>query len=216
MKAKGHVLIVDDDAEIRLHLGNLLRHLGYSVSDFGSAKEFLATNENFEGSVLVLDMRMPIMSGLDLQKSLRAKGSDVPIIYISGESRSQEIIDAMKGGAIDFLWKPFSHTQLVQAIEKGLNLDQQHHKNRKNSKRVQALYETLSRREKSIFALMLLGHGNKDIASKLSVMPDTVKKYRAQVFEKMQVDNLAALLDLCKGFELPADIDSFNLSKLSS
>lgn len=216
MKAKGHVLIVDDDAEIRLHLGNLLRHLGYSVSDFGSAKEFLATNENFEGSVLVLDMRMPIMSGLDLQKSLRAKGSDVPIIYISGESRSQEIIDAMKGGAIDFLWKPFSHTQLVQAIEKGLNLDQQHHKNRKNSKRVQALYETLSRREKSIFALVLLGHGNKDIASKLSVMPDTVKKYRAQVFEKMQVDNLAALLDLCKGFELPADIDSFNLSKLSS
>lgn len=207
MKAKGHVLIVDDDAEIRLHLGNLLGHVGYSVSDFGSAKEFLATNENFEGSVLVLDMRMPIMSGLDLQKSLRAKGSDVPIIYISGESRNQEIIDAMKGGAIDFLWKPFSHTQLVQAIEKGLNLDQQHHKNRKNSKRVQALFETLSRREKSIFALMLLGHGNKDIASKLSVMPDTVKKYRAQVFEKMQVDNLAALLDLCKGFELPAGID---------
>ena len=207
MKAKGHVFIVDDDAEIRLHLGNLLRHVGYSVSDFGSAKEFLATDENLEASVLVLDMRMPIMSGLDLQKSLRARGSDVPIIYISGESRSQEIIDAMKGGAIDFLWKPFSHTQLVEAIEKGLNLDQQHHKNRKNSKRVQALYETLSRREKSIFALMLLGHGNKDIASKLSVMPDTVKKYRAQVFEKMQVDNLAALLDLCKGFELPNEIN---------
>jgi FixJ family two-component response regulator len=207
MKAKGHVFIVDDDAEIRLHLGNLLRHVGYSVSDFGSAKEFLATDENLEASVLVLDMRMPIMSGLDLQKSLRAKGSDVPIIYISGESRSQEIIDAMKGGAIDFLWKPFSHTQLVEAIEKGLNHDQQHHKNRKHSKRVKALYESLSRREKSIFSLMLLGYGNKDIAAKLSVMPDTVKKYRAQVFEKMQVDNLAALLDLCKGFELPAEMD---------
>jgi FixJ family two-component response regulator len=207
MKAKGHVFIVDDDAEIRLHLGNLVRHVGYSVSDFGSAKEFLATDENLEASVLVLDMRMPIMSGLDLQKSLRAKGSDVPIIYISGESRSQEIIDAMKGGAIDFLWKPFSHTQLVEAIEKGLNLDQQHHKNRKHSKRVETLYETLSRREKSIFALMLLGHGNKDIAAQLSVMPDTVKKYRAQVFEKMQVDNLAALLDLCKGFELPTEMD---------
>jgi len=207
MKAKGHVFIVDDDAEIRLHLGNLLRHVGYSVSDFGSAKEFLATDENLEASVLVLDMRMPIMSGLDLQKSLRTKGSDIPIIYISGESRSQEIIDAMKGGAIDFLWKPFSHTQLVEAIEKGLNLDQQHHTNRKHSKLVETLYETLSRREKSIFALMLLGHGNKDIAAKLSVMPDTVKKYRAQVFEKMQVDNLAALLDLCKGFELPAEMD---------
>ncbi len=207
MKAKGHVFIVDDDAEIRLHLGNLLRHLGYSVSDFGSAKEFLASYSNLGASVLVLDMRMPIMSGLDLQKSLRAKGSDIPIIYISGESRSQEIIDAMKDGAIDFLWKPFSHTQLVEAIEKGLNIDAQHHKSRKHYKHVEAMYETLSRREKSIFALMLLGHGNKDIAAKLSVMPDTVKKYRAQVFEKMQVDNLPALLDLCKGFELPADID---------
>ena len=207
MKAKGHVFIVDDDAEIRLHLGNLLRHLGYSVSDFGSAKEFLASYSNPGASVLVLDMRMPIMSGLDLQKSLRAKGSDIPIIYISGESRSQEIIDAMKGGAIDFLWKPFSHTQLVEAIEKGLNIDAKHHKSRKHYKHVEAMYETLSRREKSIFALMLLGHGNKDIAAKLSVMPDTVKKYRAQVFEKMQVDNLPALLDLCKGFELPADID---------
>ena len=207
MKAKGHVFIVDDDAEIRLHLGNLLRHLGYSVSDFGSAKEFLASYSNPGASVLVLDMRMPIMSGLDLQKSLRAKGSDIPIIYISGESRSQEIIDAMKDGAIDFLWKPFSHTQLVEAIEKGLNIDAKHHKSRKHYKHVEAMYETLSRREKSIFALMLLGHGNKDIAAKLSVMPDTVKKYRAQVFEKMQVDNLPALLDLCKGFELPADID---------
>ncbi|MCX7242566.1 MAG: response regulator, partial [Polaromonas sp.] len=172
-----------------------------------SAKEFLTSYSNPGASVLVLDMRMPIMSGLDLQKSLRAKGSDIPIIYISGESRSQEIIDAMKDGAIDFLWKPFSHTQLVEAVEKGLNIDAQHHKSRKHYKHVEAMYETLSRREKSIFALMLLGHGNKDIAAKLSVMPDTVKKYRAQVFEKMQVDNLPALLDLCKGFELPADID---------
>jgi len=207
MKAKGHVFIVDDDAEIRLHLGNLLRHVGYSVSDFGSAKEFLATDENLGASVLVLDMRMPIMSGLDLQKSLRAQGSDVPIIYISGESRSQEIIDAMKGGAIDFLWKPFTHTQLVEVIEKGLNLGEQHDKKRKLAKRVKTLYVALSRREKSIFALMLLGYGNKDIAAKVGLMPDTVKKYRAQVLEKMQVENLAALLDLCKGFELLTQMD---------
>jgi FixJ family two-component response regulator len=207
MKANGHVFIVDDDAEIRLHLGNLLRHLGYSVTDFGSAKEYLASDKNIEASVLVLDMRMPIMSGLDLQKSLRAQGSDVPIIYISGESRSQEIIDAMKGGAIDFLWKPFTHTQLVEVIEKGLNLGEQHDKKRKLAKRVETLYVALSRREKSIFALMLLGYGNKDIAAKVGLMPDTVKKYRAQVLEKMQVENLAALLDLCKGFELPTQMD---------
>jgi FixJ family two-component response regulator len=152
-------------------------------------------------------MRMPIMSGLDLQKSLRAQGSDVPIIYISGESRSQEIIDAMKGGAIDFLWKPFTHTQLVEVIEKGLNLGEQHDKKRKLAKRVKTLYVALSRREKSIFALMLLGYGNKEIAAKMGLMPDTVKKYRAQVLEKMQVENLAALLDLCKGFELPTQMD---------
>jgi FixJ family two-component response regulator len=207
MKAKGHVFIVDDDAEIRLHLGNLLRHLGYSVTDLGSAKEFLATEENLEVSVLVLDMRMPIMSGLDLQKSLRSQGSDLPIIYISGESRSQEIIDAMKGGAIDFLWKPFTHTQLVEVIEKGLNLGELHHKKRKLAKRVETLYVALSRREKSIFTLMLLGYGNKDIAAKVGLMPDTVKKYRAQVLEKMQVENLASLLDFCKGFDLPTQMD---------
>lgn len=207
MKDKGHVFIVDDDAEIRLHLSNLLRHLGYSVSDFGSANDFLTAYKNSGASVLVLDMRMPHMSGLDLQKSLSTQGSKVPIIYISGESRSQEIIDAMKGGAIDFLWKPFSHIQLVQAIEKGLNLDAKQHQNRKHSKRVETLYATLSQREKSIFGLMLLGNGNKDIAAQLGVMPDTVKKYRAQVYEKMQVENLAALLNFCKGFELPTEND---------
>ena len=207
MNKGAQVYLVDDDDDIRFHLTDLLHLLNYSVSAFGNAAEFLMGAPPIAPAVLVLDMRMPVMNGLDVQQALKSQGWGLPIVFISGESQSQEIIDAMKGGAIDFLWKPFTHTQLVEVIEKGLNLGEQHDKKRKLAKRVETLYVALSRREKSIFALMLLGYGNKDIAAKVGLMPDTVKKYRAQVLEKMQVENLPALLDFCKGFELPAEID---------
>jgi len=143
---------------------------------------------------------MPQMTGLDLQKALLEQDWPVPIIYMSGESQSQEIIDAMKFGAIDFLWKPITHTQLVQVIDNGLILDVQRHADQKRLRRVEGLHQTLSPTEQDVFALMLLGHGNKDIAALKNVMPDTVKKHRAQILEKMQVNSLAELLALCKNF----------------
>ena len=197
---KGHVFLVDDDHDIRFHLSDLLRQLGYGVSDFASAGEFLSQAQRVSPAVLVLDMRMPQMNGLDVQQSLIQVGWGVPIIYMSGESQNQEIIDAMKAGAIDFLWKPVAHTQLCQAIERGLNLDKQRQAQAQRLRQVQALYDTLSKREKSIFSLMLQGHGNKHIASVQGLMADTVKKHRAQIFHKMQVDSLAALLAVCKDF----------------
>lgn len=198
MTLKGHVFIVDDDDEVRLSLADLLRYLGYGVSDFDSAESFLQQAQRCSPAVIVLDMRMPHMTGLDLQKALLEQDWPVPIIYMSGESQSQEIIDAMKFGAIDFLWKPITHTQLVQVIDKGLTLDTQRHADQKRSRRVEELHRTLSPTEQGIFALMLLGHGNKDIAALKNVMPDTVKKHRAQILEKMQVNSLAELLAFCK------------------
>ena len=103
MKTEGHVYLVDDDHDIRFHLSDLLRQLGYSVSDFAQATDFLSQAQRVSPAVLVLDMRMPHMNGLDVQQSLIASGWGLPIIYMSGESQSQEIIDAMKAGAIDFL-----------------------------------------------------------------------------------------------------------------
>jgi FixJ family two-component response regulator len=127
MTDKGHIFLVDDDQDIRSSLGDLLKHLGYGVSDFASAAAFLQQASRFSPAVLVLDMRMPQMTGLDLQKALLEKDWALPIIYMSGESQSQEIIDAMKFGAIEFLWKPFAHSQLTEAIEKGLKIDTQHY-----------------------------------------------------------------------------------------
>ena len=203
MTNKGHVFLVDDDHDIRFHLGDVLRQLGYGVTDHDSAAAFLQHAQRLSPAVLVLDMRMPQMTGLDLQKALYEKDWHLPIIYMSGDSQNQEIIDAMKLGAIDFLWKPFTQLQMVQAIDKGLALDAQCHADQQRLLRVASLYAGLSPREQSMFALMLLGHGNKDIAASTGVMADTVKKHRAQVLTKMQVESLADLLALCKDFVPP-------------
>jgi FixJ family two-component response regulator len=201
MNYKGTIYLVDDDVEIRVHLGDLLRQSGYSVADYGSATDFLTLANRISPAVLVLDMRMPVMTGLDLQKALMAQAWNLPIIYMSGESHSQEIIDAMKAGAVDFLWKPFSHSQLLQAVDKGLGLDLNFRQKETRLSKVESLYLTLSSREKLIFSLMLLGHGNKRIAAITDLMADTVKKYRAQVMLKMEVDNLSDLLSFCKDFD---------------
>jgi FixJ family two-component response regulator len=203
MTNKGHVYLVDDDHDIRFNLGDVLRQLGYGVSDFESASLFLLQAQRQSPAVLVLDMRMPQMSGLDLHKTMQEKDWTLPIIYMSGDSQNQEIIDAMKLGAIDFLWKPFAKAQLVQVIDKALLLDANRHANQQRLKRVNELHQVLSPREQSMFALMLLGHGNKDIAAATGLMADTVKKHRAQVLTKMEVDSLADLLALCKDFVPP-------------
>lgn len=203
MATLGHVFLVDDDHDIRLHLGNLLRQLNYSVSDFPSTQDFLRSATQVTPSVLLLDMRMPLMSGLEFHKLLTAQQWQLPVIYMSGESHSQEIIDAMKGGAIDFLWKPFTQSKLKDVINNGLDLGLQRHTSNLRLKSVSALHKSLSRKEQQIFSLMLQGHGNKTIAAEIGVMPDTVKKHRAQVLEKMQVSSFAELLALCKDFVVP-------------
>jgi len=200
MTIKGHVFLVDDDQDVRSSLADVLIHLGYGVSDFESATSFLQQAVRCSPAVLVLDMRMPKMTGLDLQKALIDQDWSLPIIYMSGDSQSQEIIDAMKFGAIDFLWKPITHTQLIQIVDKGLKLDAKLHTNQLRLNRVAALQQSLSAREQEILSLMLLGHGNKAIGLEKNVMADTVKKHRAQIMAKMEVNSLAELLSLCKDF----------------
>jgi len=183
-----------------LSVADVLIHLGYGVSDFDSAASFLQQALRCSPAVLVLDMRMPKMTGLDLQKVLIEKDWPIPIIYMSGDSQSQEIIDAMKLGAVDFLWKPITHTQMIQVVNKGLKLDGQRHEDQLRLKRVAALQQSLSAKEQEILSLMLLGHGNKAIGIEKNVMADTVKKHRAHIMAKMEVNSLAELLLLCKDF----------------
>ena len=203
MTAKGLVFLVEDDDDLRLNLGDMLRHLGYEVNDFDSAISFLQKARRCSPAVLVTDMRLPQMSGLDLHKVLLDKDWSLPIIYMSGESQSQEIIDAMKYGAIEFLWKPFPQSQLIQAIDKGLKQDSERHEDQKRLLLVDSLHQSLNPSEQSILSLMLMGHGNKHIASVKGLMADTIKKYRGQILSKMQVNSLAELLALCKGYIPP-------------
>jgi FixJ family two-component response regulator len=190
-----NVYLVDDKAEIRFHLKALLVNKGYKVHEFEGAQAFLDGNVQLERPcVLVLDMRMPKLSGLDLQNHLKLQNIFIPIIFISGESQHQEIINAMKGGAIEFLWKPFKSDDLLAAIQRGMNLDTANTNLIERKSKLYALQSTLTRQENKIFLMMLKGLGNKDIGKELGISSDTVKKHRAQVLEKMQVNSLHELL----------------------
>ena len=197
-----HVYLVDDNEEIRFHLKGLLVNKGYNVHEFDSAYALLYGHVQLEHPcVLVLDMRMPKLSGLDLQNHLKQQNIFIPIIFISGESQQQEIIDAMKSGAIEFLWKPFKSDDLVAAIQRGINLDTGNTNLNHRKSKLYALQSNLTRQENKIFQLMLKGLGNKDIGKELGIFSDTVKKHRAQVLDKMQVNNLHELLILWEGVE---------------
>ena len=204
---KGHIYLVDDDPSICRSLAFTLSSSNYSVQTFESPSAFLRDSLPISPAVILLDMRMPGMSGVELQASLIEKGRETPIIFISGESQSVEIIRAMKGSPIEFLWKPFQIQALIDAIDRGLVLDLQRRDAFIRRDAVRRKFAELSSREREVFGLMLEGHSNKGISEKLDILPDTVKKHRANVLQKMQVLQLADLMTMCKGL----DIQSFRL-----
>jgi FixJ family two-component response regulator len=197
-----HVYLVDDNADIRFHLKGLLINKGYNVHEFDGAQAFLDGHVQLERPcVLVLDMRMPKLTGLDLQNHLKHQNIFIPIIFISGESQQQEIINAMKGGAIEFLWKPFKSDDLLQAIQRGINLDTANTNLIQRKSKLYALQSTLTPQENKIFLLILGSLGNKEIGEELGIFSDTVKKHRAQVMAKMQVTKRSELVTLWQGIE---------------
>ena len=198
----GHVFVVDDNPDIRFYLTDLLQKMGYSVESFDGAQAFLSLSMDIFPAVLVLDVRMPGISGIELQSQLQSQGRHTPIVFISGESQSEEIIQAMKGRPIEFLLKPFRIQHLIDAIDKGLLLDVDNRRQFIRHNEVRRRWSTLSARECDVFVFMLQGHTNKGIASHLEMLPDTAKKHRANILEKMQVHSLAELLELCKDVDL--------------
>jgi FixJ family two-component response regulator len=198
----GHVFVVDDHPDIRFYLTDLLQKMGYSVEGFDGAQAFLSLSMDIFPAVLVLDVRMPGISGIELQSQLQSQGRHTPIVFMSGECQSDEIIQAMKGRPIEFLLKPFRIQQLIDAIDKGLLLDRDNRRQFIRHNEVRRRWSTLSARECDVFAFMLQGHTNKGISSHLEMLPDTAKKHRANILEKMQVDNLAELIELCKDVDL--------------
>ena len=201
---RGHIYLVDDNPDICFYLSDLLKKMGFSVEQYSCAIDFLHQSADASPAVLVLDVRMPGMSGVELQERMVDLGRHTPIIFISGESQTQEIIQAMKGGAIEFLWKPFQMQTLLDAIDRGIALDKEKRQLLVRQNTIRLKLRELSNREKEVFLLMLQGHGNKDIGEHLNIQPDTIKKHRANILQKMQANHLADLIQMCQGLELSA------------
>lgn len=199
--SRGHVYLVDDNPDIRFHVGDLLQLLCYAVETFDGAEDFFRRSQPVTPAVLLMDMRMPGPTGVEAHVRLQQLGRTTPVIYMSGESSSQEIIDAMKLGAVDFLLKPVDRKSLQAAIEKGLELDRQASEQRQRLRLVTQGYESLSQREKEVFPFLLRGMSNKQIGEAIGVQAGTIKKYRAAVFEKMGVETTDELITLCQGLE---------------
>jgi FixJ family two-component response regulator len=188
------IFLVDDDASVRKALVRLLRSAGHSVETFASAREFLA-RERYDGpGCLVLDLRMPGMTGLELQDALERAGHALPIVFISGHADIPASVKAMKAGAIDFLTKPVDDRQLLAAIERALARDAAARADRAQRDAARAAMARLTPREGQVCAFVATGKLNKQIAGELGISEKTVKVHRARVMEKLAVGSVAELV----------------------
>ena len=188
------VFVVDDDEAVRASLKLLLKTLGLPAQTYASAQEFLATFDARRGGCLVLDIRMPGMSGLELQEELNARGAILPIIFITGHGDVPMAVEAMQRGAMDFLQKPFRDQDLLDRISEALAKDRAGRELLGNRERIRARVAGLTPREREVMALVTQGKANKVIAADLDLSQRTVEIHRAHVMEKMGANSLAHLV----------------------
>jgi len=190
------VLVVDDDPSVRKSLTRLLASAGYAVEAFASAREFLARERHAGPCCLVLDVRMPGLTGLDLQDALAAAGRRMSIVFVTGHVDVPMSVKAMKGGAVDLLTKPVDAKDLLKAIQRAVAKDVQHLRDETRIAEIQERVKMLTAREIEVFALVVTGMLNKQIAFKLGISEKTVKAHRARVMEKMRAGSVAELVRL--------------------
>jgi len=196
------VLIVDDDPEFRHSVGRLLRTVGLHTREFSSVSDFFEADPPDGPTCLVLDVRMPGRSGLELQRELAAANRQVPIIFITAHADVPMTVQAMKGGAIEFLTKPFRDQDLIDAVEAGLARDRVRRENDRSLASLRQRFEKLSSREREIMLHVMNGRLNKQIAHDIGIAESTVKVHRTNLMRKMkarslpELSRMAALLDL--------------------
>jgi len=203
MTDTGHIFLIDDDESMRTSLARMLGEVGYQVQEYASATDFLEKSLPLAPAVILLDMQMPDITGLDLQKQLVSLGRKTPIVFISGQSHPHQIVQALKNGAIDFLFKPFNLEELLQAINEALKFDQRQLKSLTKEVETKKNYALLTPREKEVSALLVKGFLNKEIAQQLGISKATIKVHKARVIEKMQVTSMQ---DLVKKY-IEADLE---------
>ena len=188
------VFVVDDDRAMRDSLRWLLESIGLSVRTYATATEFLDDHDPAQPGCLVLDVRMPGMSGLDLQTELAQRGAELPTIVVTGHAEVAMAVRAVKAGAIDFIEKPFSDQLLLDRVRQALEIDRQSREVRMRREEARRRLASLSAREREVLGLVAAGKANKEIAAALGLSPKTVEVHRAHVMAKMAVDSLAELI----------------------
>jgi FixJ family two-component response regulator len=196
MRPAASVFVVDDDPSVRKSLTRLIEAAGYTVEAFASAREFLDAAPASGPCCLVLDIRMPGITGLDLQQTLAQAVHRIPVVFITGHGDIPTTVQAMKAGAIDFLTKPFAAGDLLDAIRHAVEKDTRDLGTEAHTSSIHARVKTLTPRERQVFALVVTGMLNKQIAARLGIVEKTVKVHRARVMEKMRAGSVAELVRL--------------------
>ncbi len=203
-KSKAMVFVIDDDASVRRALKRLIRSAGIQVETFVTARDFLS-RPIYEGPCcLILDIRMPGLSGLDLQQELTRANRMHPIIFVTGHGTISMGVRAMKAGAIDFLEKPFEDQDLLDLIQQALMTDSQERQKNIEKQKILAGYASLTAREREVLALVVTGLLNKQVAFDLGISEKTVKVHRSRVMEKMAAGSLAELVRMTEKVPLPS------------
>lgn len=198
------VFVVDDDEGVRNSLRFLLRSIGLPTQAYASAAEFLQTYAAHEPGCLILDVRMPGMSGLELQQQLNLRGATLPVIFITGHGDVPMAVEAMQHGAFDFLQKPFRDQDLIDRIQRALERDARSRSSLAQHEAIRSRFASLTPREREVLALMIRGKANKVMAADLGVSQRTVEIHRARVMEKTGAASLAQLVRMALDLESPA------------
>ncbi|HKO30822.1 MAG TPA: response regulator transcription factor [Nitrospiraceae bacterium] len=202
-EAEATVFVIDDDESIREALKDLIESVGLHVEAFTSAQQFLQSQRADAPGCLVLDVRLPGLSGLDLQRQLAAANIHTPIIFVTGHADISMTVRAMKGGAVEFLTKPFRDQELLDAIRQALDRDRVERAEQTEIAELRTRFDSLTPRESQVLRLVITGLLNKQIAARLGTSEITIKQHRHQVMQKMQAESLADLVRMAQKLGIP-------------
>ena len=199
------IAIVDDDPSVQRGLQRLIRSAGWKAETFASAQEFLARSRAESPNCVLLDLQLPGLSGLELQKRMAEVGLEIPIVFLTGHGDIPASVQAMKAGAVQFLTKPVDEQELLQAIKEAVERDRRTRQQHDEMNELRGRYESLTAREQEVMQQVISGMLNKQIAAELNITEDTVKFHRGHIMRKMRADSLADLVRMAKDLAIPTE-----------